>query len=69
MFESKLTSEEEICNILIESLWTMRWTENKEALYAVLTSEESEHIVENILNNLTSNGYTIIKNTDVLKQK
>ena len=48
-------------NILLESVWITRWTENEEAIYAVLTSEEALKIVADILSELDINGYEIKK--------
>ena len=52
---------EEIRNIILEAIWISRWTENKEALIAVLTPEEAEEIVNDILVKLSDSGYQITK--------
>ena len=46
---------------LLEAIWTMRWTENKEALYAVLEVEEAPQIVKDIFIELDKIGYEIRK--------
>jgi hypothetical protein len=55
----KLTDKEKIENILIESIWITRWTENKQALYAVLSPEEADQIVKDIFIELDKNGFEI----------
>lgn len=57
-------SEDEKENIqlaLLDAIWTMRWTDNKEAMYAVLTTEEAFQIVKDIYIELDKIGYEIKK--------
>jgi hypothetical protein len=54
--------KEELFNLLLECIWVSRWTdEKKESLYAVLTPEEAENIVNDILKELDNKGFKIIK--------
>lgn len=54
--------KEKLHDTLLESIWISRWTdENQESLYAVLTPEEAETIVNDILNDLYKNGFKIVK--------
>jgi len=57
--------KEELFNLLLECVWVSRWTdEKKESLYAVLTPEEAENIVNNILKELDDNNFKIVKNNN-----
>jgi len=51
----------EIETALMKAIYISRWTENKEALYAVLTPEEAEQIVKDIFMELNKIGYEIRK--------
>lgn len=60
-------SEDEQENIelaLLEAIWISRWTPNKQALYAVLTTEEAEQIVKDIFVELNKIGYEIRKKNE-----
>ena len=60
----KIYSDNETENIeiaLLEAIWTMRWTTNKEAMYAVLEVEEAQQIVKDIFIELDKIGYEIKK--------
>lgn len=46
---------------LLEAIWIMRWSDNKEVLYAVLTVEEAEQMCDNIIKELDKAGYKIVK--------
>lgn len=61
MTEIELTEQEKISDALLEAVWTMRWTENKQALYAVLEPEEAMKIVKDIFIELDKIGYEIKK--------
>jgi SHS2 domain-containing protein len=54
-------NKENIELALLEAIWTMRWTENKEAMYAVLTVEEAQQIMKDIFIELDKIGYEIKK--------
>jgi len=54
-------NDEDIELALLEAIWTMRWTENKESLYSVLSVEEAQKIVKDIFIELDKSGYKIIK--------
>lgn len=57
-------SEDEKENIeiaLLEAIWTMRFSENKKSMYAVLTVEEAQQIVKDIFIELDKIGYEIRK--------
>lgn len=56
-----MKEKEIIENALLEAVWINRWTENKEALYAVLKTEEAFQIVQNIYDELDKIGYKIVK--------
>lgn len=56
--------KEKIKNALLDAVWTMRWTENKQALYAVLEPEEALKIVDDIFIELDNIGYEIRKKND-----
>jgi Flp pilus assembly CpaF family ATPase len=54
--------KEELFYLLLECVWISRWTdEKKESLYAVLTPEEAENIVNDILKELNNKGFKIIR--------
>jgi len=53
--------EKDIRDILLESVWVMRWNEDKTAMVAVLTSEEAIKIVDDIIKNLNKHNYIITK--------
>jgi hypothetical protein len=57
----KKKDKEIIYNKLLETVWVSRWTENKQALYAVLTPEEAVEIVNNIFKDIDKLGFKIIK--------
>lgn len=64
LIDKKLTNDDEdkLHNILLESVWISRWTDNNmNSLYAVLTPEEAEQIVKDILIDLDNNGFKIVK--------
>jgi hypothetical protein len=47
---------------LLESIWISRWTdERQQSLYAVLTPEEAEGAVKDILKDLDDAGFKIVK--------
>jgi hypothetical protein len=50
-----------IDNALLEAVWVTRWTENNQALYAVLKTEEAFKIVQDIHIELDKIGYKISK--------
>jgi len=50
-----------IDSALYNAIYIMRWTENKEGLYAVLQVEEAEKMVEDIVSELNKIGYEIKK--------
>ncbi|MEI6243031.1 MAG: hypothetical protein WCP39_06475 [Chlamydiota bacterium] len=52
---------EEIKDALLEAIWVMRWNETETALSAVLTSEEAEKMCDDIIVELGSAGYKIVK--------
>jgi len=52
---------EEVENTLLEAVWISRWTDNKQALYAVLDSDEAFKIVRDIFTELDKIGYEIRK--------
>lgn len=54
-------TKEEITSALIEAIWLMRWSDNKESMHAVLTTKEAELMVENIHKELDKSGYQIVK--------
>jgi hypothetical protein len=56
-----MKEKEIIENALLEAIWISRWTQNNQALYAVLTSEEAFQIVKNIHDELDKIGYKITK--------
>lgn len=60
---NKYVDEEKdlIRDTLLEAVWIMRWSENKEALYAVLEPEEAMKIVDDIFIELDKIGYQIKK--------
>lgn len=54
--------KEKIHNLLLETVWISRWTdEKKNSLYAVLTTEEAKQMVKDILNDLDNKGFKIVK--------
>lgn len=57
----KYTEKEKIENALMEAIYISRWTENEEALIAVLTPEETELVLKNIVFELKRIGYEIKK--------
>jgi len=57
--------QKEIQIILLESIWVMRWSENKTGLYAVLTEEEAEIVCNDIIINLNMDGYKIVKKINI----
>lgn len=59
--EGSIELPEDVENSLLDAVWTMRWTENKESMYAVLEPEEAMRIVENIVKELDKIGYEIKK--------
>ena len=52
---------EEIKSILLDSINVERWVPKSNLTYPFIDEEERLQMVENILNNLKNNGYTIIK--------
>ena len=52
---------EEIKSILLDSLDVERWVPKSNLTYPFIEEEERLEMVENILNNLKNNGYTINK--------
>lgn len=54
-------NSEDIEIALLEAIWTMRWTENKESMYAVLSVEEAQKIVGKVFIELDKAGYKITK--------
>lgn len=65
MSELEIEKEKEkIKNALLDAVWTMRWTENKQALYAILEPEEAMKIVDDIFIELDKIGYEITKKND-----
>ena len=52
---------EEIKSILLNSLDVERWVPKSNLTYPFIEEEERQEMVENILNNLKINGYTINK--------
>lgn len=56
-----LDKDNELFLALMEAIWIMRWTDNKEALYAVLEVEEAQEMAVNILKELDKAGYILIK--------
>lgn len=64
MEKNIIHSENEQENIelaLLEAIWVMRWSKNKESLYAVLEVEEAQKIVKDIFVELDKIGYEIRK--------
>jgi len=57
--DTYINEKEKIETALLESTWISRWTENKQALYAVLETEEAWKIVNNIFKELDKIGYEI----------
>lgn len=55
----KEDKKEDIDIALLEAIWTMRFSENKESIYAVLTVEEAQQIVKDIYIELDKIGYEI----------
>ena len=56
--------KKEIESALMEAIYILRWTENKKALYAVLTIEETKKMVKDIFTELDNIGYEIRKKND-----
>jgi len=50
-----------IKEILSESIYISRWNDDKTALTAVLTPDETEKIINDIISNLNKEGYKIVK--------
>jgi hypothetical protein len=60
----EIHSENEYENIelaLLEAIWISRWSENGQALVAVLEPDEAQEIVDNIFKELDKIGYKITK--------
>lgn len=58
---NSIDDKENVELALLDAIWTMRWTENKQAMYAVLTVEEAQQIVKDIFIELDKIGYEIKK--------
>lgn len=56
-----MSEQDEIKNIILESIWVSRWNNEKTALTAVLTPEEAFKITDDIIIELKNNGYEIKK--------
>lgn len=65
--EQKLSDKEkeEVENLLLEAVWVSRWTPNKQALIAVLESEEAMQIAKDIFSELEKAGYEIVKKNKI----
>lgn len=60
----EIYSKEEKENLecaLLEAIYISHWTENKQALYAVLEPEEAEKIVKDIFIELDKNNFEITR--------
>lgn len=57
----KKTEKDIVETALMEAIYISRWNENKSALYAVLTTEETEQMVKDIFTELDNIGYEINK--------
>ena len=67
IMKPEVHSPEELENIelaLLDAIWTMRWTENKQAMYAVLNTEEAYKIAKDIFIELDKIGYEIRKKNE-----
>ena len=53
--------EEDIANALLDAVWTMRWTENKKAMFSVLSVKEANVICLDVFKELDKAGYKIVK--------
>jgi len=51
--------QEKIECALLDAVWITRWTDNKQALFAILEPEEAELSVKNIFSELNNIGYEI----------
>ena len=60
-FEKTDWDTTEVEDVLLEAVWVSRWTENKQALYAVLQPEEAMQSVKDIFIELDKIGYEIKK--------
>lgn len=60
-FEKTDWDTTEVEDALLEAVWVSRWTENKQALYAVLQPEEAMQAVKDIFIELDKIGYEIRK--------
>ncbi len=58
------TPQEIIETALMEAIYISRWNEDKTALYAVLTPEETEQMVKDIFSELDYVGYEIRKKNE-----
>jgi hypothetical protein len=59
--EAKLLEKIHIENALLEAIWVSRWTKNKQAIYAVLETDEAFQIINDIYIELDKIGYEIRK--------
>lgn len=57
----KKTEKDIVETALMEAIYISRWNENKSALYAVLTTEETDKMVKDIFTELDNIGYEIKK--------
>lgn len=57
----KKTEKDIVETALMEAIYISRWNANKSALYAVLTTEETEQMVKDIFTELDNIGYEIKK--------
>lgn len=64
MTKKKETEKEIIESALMEAIYISRWNEDKTALFAVLTPEETEQMVKDIFSELDYVGYEIRKKNE-----
>ena len=64
MTKNKDTEKQIIESALTEAIYISRWNEDKTALVAVLTPEETEQMVKDIFSELDYVGYEIKKKNE-----
>lgn len=64
MTKKKETEKEIIESALMEAIYISRWNEDKTALFAVLTPEETEQMLKDIFTELDYVGYEIRKKNE-----